>query len=324
MANTHSLDLELSSSQYAWAPDSTSLSITGDITIEFWIKFEQLPSTAGSNFRLINKLNGAASKVSYGSFIDTSDKVNFQVSDDGTTDGTHYIVFTSDAAAFTQAGVWYHVAITFDISAEDCKIYVDTVEVANSITTGTTIGASIHDNNSDFSLGARRDTGTEFFDGLIDEARLWSDVRTSVEISDNYVSELVGDEANLEGYWKLNNNYLDATSNVNHLASSGVPSFNTDVPFSISGTTTSTSSSTTTTSTSTSTTSTSTSTTSTSTSTTSTSTSTTSTSSSTSTTITITSTSTTSTSTTSTSTTVQRGIKVESVKKIINISNSGR
>ena len=50
MWNRYSLDLELSSSQYAYVADNPELSITGDITIEAWIKLEQLPSTAGTAF----------------------------------------------------------------------------------------------------------------------------------------------------------------------------------------------------------------------------------------------------------------------------------
>jgi hypothetical protein len=42
--NTHSLDLELSSSQYAYITDAnqTGLDITGDFTIEAWIKLNRL------------------------------------------------------------------------------------------------------------------------------------------------------------------------------------------------------------------------------------------------------------------------------------------
>ena len=56
MANTYSLDLELTSSQYAYIADGdqTGLDITGDFTYEMWIKLEQLPSTAGASFLLIN------------------------------------------------------------------------------------------------------------------------------------------------------------------------------------------------------------------------------------------------------------------------------
>jgi hypothetical protein len=44
MANTHSLQLVRASSQYAQAADSSSLSVTGNLTIEFWVKCTTLPA----------------------------------------------------------------------------------------------------------------------------------------------------------------------------------------------------------------------------------------------------------------------------------------
>src|SRR3990172_7970335 len=62
--NTHSLDLEAGSSQYATAADSASLSITGDISIEINKKFESLP-TAGNEMVLVSKWNENSDERSY-------------------------------------------------------------------------------------------------------------------------------------------------------------------------------------------------------------------------------------------------------------------
>jgi len=72
---------------------------------------------------------------------------------------------------------------------------------------------------------------TKFFDGLIDEVRVWNDIRSDAEVDDNKLTELVGNEAGLAGYWKLNNDYLDETSNNNDLTAVAAPVFSTDVPF---------------------------------------------------------------------------------------------
>ncbi len=61
MANTHSLDLELSSSQYASRADTASLSITGDITIEGWIKLESI----GNTMSIAAKTNRTVISISY-------------------------------------------------------------------------------------------------------------------------------------------------------------------------------------------------------------------------------------------------------------------
>jgi len=62
--NTHSLDLESGSSQYATAADHASLSITSDITIEGCFKMESLPS-AGNQMVLVSKWNENGDQRSY-------------------------------------------------------------------------------------------------------------------------------------------------------------------------------------------------------------------------------------------------------------------
>ncbi len=229
MANSHSLDLELSSSQFASRADTASLSITGDLTLEFWAKLEQMPSVASSIFCPAGKFDFTADKRSYIFEILTDDKMRVRYSADGNTTDTTSI--SSNAALSDITGTWTHLAIAVDVSAKTAAMYVNAASV--TVDAGTGADTSIHDNDSKFSLGANEDSGStvSFYDGLIDEARLWNDIRTSTEISGNYQRELNGDEAGLVGYWKLNNGYTDETSNSNDLTAAGSPVFSTDVPF---------------------------------------------------------------------------------------------
>lgn len=300
MANSHSLILSSASSQYAEAADSTSLSITGDFTLELWVKFTTLPGF----MVLMGKDKPDTSQRSFamGSFYDGAHRLYGLISDDGARNSTFNSVWTPTV------DTWYHIALRYTVvGAANAQFYVD----------GVAVGAdhdvadwAPFDSTAKFVIGAT-ESGSGYaslLNAKVEDVRVWNDARTALEISTNYQTELVGNEANLVAYWKLNNSYSDLTANANHLTPSGAPSFSTDVPFD--ATTTSTSSSTSTTTTSTSTTSTSTSRT-TSTSTTSTMTSTSTTTTSTSTTTTSTSTTTTSTSTTSTSTTIDLKFAVE-------------
>ena len=56
MANTHSLDLELGSSQYAYIDngDQSGLGVTGDFTIEAWVRIETFGAT---NHAIVGKRN---------------------------------------------------------------------------------------------------------------------------------------------------------------------------------------------------------------------------------------------------------------------------
>ena len=83
--NTHSADLESSSSQYWSIADNASLSITGDLTIEFWINLESAPGTNAA-FSLVGKWIDVSDEHSYlFQYQDVSGtkKFRFLNSDDG-------------------------------------------------------------------------------------------------------------------------------------------------------------------------------------------------------------------------------------------------
>ena len=232
MANSHSLDIDTTpSKQYASGADDAALSISGDISMEAWIKRESI----GAHMAIIAK-GDANNDWSYRLHIDPNNKLNLVISDDGGFDAGHTITCRNDKVAhiLSDTGVWHHVAVTFDISTETAIFYVDT-DPGTTFSSGN-IGATIHDGNADFALGTDFNNGNPdgSFDGKIDDARLWSDVRTAGEISSNWETELVGDEANLVGYWKLNNDYTDETSNNNTLTPVNSPVFSTDIPFPVS------------------------------------------------------------------------------------------
>lgn len=230
--NTHSLDLELSSSQYASIADATQtgLDITGDLTIEAWIKLEQLPSSAGTDFVIVGKDNVGGAR-GYALLIQSSnDKLRFFCRNGADTANT--VVDMDTAFVSGDVGTWIHVAVTVDISVPTVEFYKDGVSAASTVSTS---GATDINNNAiAFYLGARESSGspTDFFDGQLDDVRVWNDIRTSSEITDNYQKELVGTEANLQAYYKLNNAVTDSTSNSNDLTASGSPTYSANVGFS--------------------------------------------------------------------------------------------
>lgn len=235
MANTHSLDLELSSSQYAKVTDAaqTGLDVTGNITIEFWMKLEQLPSAAGTVMVLVSKALTTGSQVSYQCFLEVSDnKLYMDWCDDGSNAGAHYTRFHMDLAFdSSDISVWRHIAISCTVATPTVAFYKDTV--SKSGTADFSNATSIFNGTADFMIGAKIQLGSPalFFDGKLDDVRVWNTARTGTQISTNYSQELAGSESNLVGYWKFNNNYNDSTSNGNNLTASGSPVFSADVFF---------------------------------------------------------------------------------------------
>ena len=236
--NTHSLDLELSSSQYAYITDAaqSGLDLTGDCSFEAWIKLEQLPSVAGKPMMIVTKDNNTTQR-SYDFFIHSAsapngypDKLSVSFSSDN---GTHWTsVYANYSFGAGDIGKWIHVAAVIDVSVPSVTFYIDG-EVVDGYVAGTD-ATSIYNSTTDFAVGCQKSTTpANYLNGKIDEVRVWSDIRTQQEIQDNMRNELVGNEANLVGYWKFNNDYLDATANNNDLTAVNSPVFSDDVPFGV-------------------------------------------------------------------------------------------
>jgi len=228
-----SLDLELSSSQYASRVDNASLSITGDFSVEGWGKIEQLPSTAGTSFMIVGKSDKYtdSTESSYYFEITNTDKLHCTFSDDGQEDVAGSLSSVNSTAAVVaggDVGAWVHFAVTVDVSGPTFVLYKNSSPIAQ--TAGFTNATSIYDGTATFKVGAIYDIAQSFFDGKLFDCRLWSDIRSGAEISTNYQKYVASNEAGLVSNWKFNNNYLDEHANSNDLTSSGSPIFSGDVP----------------------------------------------------------------------------------------------
>ena len=89
-------------------------------------------------------------------------------------------------------------------------------------------------------MAANKNSGgsaANFYDGKMDDARFWGDIRTATEILGNMNDHVTATADNLKAYYKFENGVTDSqTSGNNNLTASGSPTYSTDVPFS--GTTT--------------------------------------------------------------------------------------
>lgn len=219
MANTYSLDLESGSSQYAACADSASTSITGNMTIEAWVKFESL---TGTTMTIVGKYHTGTSQQSYIFFHDGVSQLYLGVSSNGSNVNFGNVSWTPTLAT------WYHVAVVYTTGGT-ADFYVNGVQQGLQ---ATGLNTSIYNSSEKCAVGAVGPNGgaSGYFDGLIDDVRLWATNRSQAQIQANYTTELVGNETNLNAYWKLNNAYTDSTSNANDLTASGSPVFSTDVP----------------------------------------------------------------------------------------------
>lgn len=151
-------------------------------------------------------------------------KLSLHVSDDG-TDTERY-----DMPMNIVVDIWQQVAVSWNASTSTAEFFY------NGVPLGTSVGAmtAIDDNTSEFFIGTEKDgTGTavNFYDGLIDEVKVWSTVKTASEYLLGLTSQTLTTLPYLQGYFKFNGDYADASSYANTLSGSGTPTFPTDVPF---------------------------------------------------------------------------------------------
>lgn len=221
---TKSLDLEASSSQYASISDAsqTGLDITGDITIEAWINPETLPSVYGSNMIIVSK-DASASRGYFLNWNSSADKLRFVY-----RDGSSNISAFECDTAISSTATWIHIAVAVDVSVPSATFYLD--GSATTTTDLNTNATSINNSTEEFAVGYYPDMSSNEFDGKISLVRVWSDIRTSGEISSNMCNVFGTSTANLEGEWTFDDVYTDGSGNGNTLSATNSPVFATDVP----------------------------------------------------------------------------------------------
>jgi hypothetical protein len=147
--------------QYASATNSPTLSITGALTVEAWVK----PSSVTSTQTILQKAN--STDENYGLFLNGS-SVYFEWTNGGTK--------SVQASANLQPGNWYHIAAVFTYPGT-IKIYVNGVQNASNSTT-----ADLQTNNGDLWIGFNKAT-TYPLNGTIDEVAIYSRAKSADEIA---------------------------------------------------------------------------------------------------------------------------------------------
>jgi len=135
--NTYSTDLEATSDQY-WSitnANQTGLGFTGDCSFECWLNGESF-GVATIN-RLFTKFSGS---IGYHLNIDQNDKlaVIYENSSSQRSKSTS----TSGMVSSGDNGVWFHLAITIDVSTATILAYKDGVSIpmTKNETSATSIG----------------------------------------------------------------------------------------------------------------------------------------------------------------------------------------
>ncbi len=102
---------------------------------------------------------------------------------------------------------WHFVAFVINTQDETSAIYFDGALSAQNSGSALAQGVS---NNASFVLGSRSILA-DYMNGLLDEVSLWKKALSASEIQAVMNGNLNGDEADLKGYWRFDNQATNAT-----------------------------------------------------------------------------------------------------------------
>ncbi len=151
----------------------------------------------------------------------------FRVSPEGSLLYGEYSPWTfieSDANSI-QSNVWTHVAVTKQ--GNNWKLYIDGLNSASSQLSSSSTTSTLH-------IGCRGVNMDGFFNGKIDEVRMWNIARTQTEIQTYMNNYLEGTESGLTSYWQMNENngqiVYDLSGNGNNGQLGSTPGNDTNDP----------------------------------------------------------------------------------------------
>ncbi|MES2567557.1 MAG: LamG-like jellyroll fold domain-containing protein [Bacteroidota bacterium] len=174
---------------------SISTPSTNSLTLEAWI-FPRATTVK----RIITKFKNVATES--GEFIlDTYNPTNNGKGLRFYVEGAGAVTHTISVANVLTLNAWNHVATTFNNGI--VKLYVNGLAVA----TNTAPFTSIPSNTATVCFGEDATIGAlEYFNGKMDDIRIWNTVRTQIEIAGNMNNCLAGNEIGLINYFKISEN----------------------------------------------------------------------------------------------------------------------
>ena len=209
-----SQSLRFTDTAYVDLGNSASLKLT-NFTLEGWIKIEGYGSTtetgSGGLSAVIPVITKGRAEDDIPA-VDVNYFLGYRLSDmrlvadfeDNTNSANHPVVSTGAGGILSNC-VWTHVAASYNTATGEWKLYINGVLNTTLSAGGNFTPQSASNVNA--CIGSTLNTGGSqrpgFFNGRIDEVRIWNLVRTDAEIFANYNSQLISGTG-LAGRWGLN------------------------------------------------------------------------------------------------------------------------
>ena len=168
--------------------DNDNIDLTDNYTLEARVKIDALKFSG-----IISKYHTSASNGYFLRLKHTSPHNQFEFDQ-------------VEGGPVLDTGRWYHVAAVKDGASR--RLYVDGVEYALSGTAITVVA-----NNDELRIGEDfHADNNRYFNGLIDEVRIWDTVRTAQQIFDNMHNEIEPAQNHLVAYYTFNQGQHNANN----------------------------------------------------------------------------------------------------------------
>jgi len=158
---------------------------TNSFTVSCWIKSDDFSNKQG----IIGKWGGSWTMSPYQIVVDDYGQIRSAIGAGGLIYGDVFI-----PASSLSTGNWYHIATTYDDSDGTLRTYLDGKEVASK-----KLDLELTSNTSDLTIGMYGNSTKMYFDGDIDNVKVYNYSLASTEIHDLYL------KAGLCGNWEMNN-----------------------------------------------------------------------------------------------------------------------
>ncbi len=181
---------------YVIIPDDNTLDLTSSFSIETWI----YPRSATGSQVIVGKINessGNSSALAYAIRYNNGD-LKLEVGN-GTTS-------TNISTGNLQLNKWQHIAGVFDNGS--LSLYIDGTLQVN----GSSTFSSVQTNSATLKLGAYAGTYNQYFNGVLDQVRVWNIAKSQSDIVSNMYSELNGNENGLVAYYDFNKGIANSSN----------------------------------------------------------------------------------------------------------------
>ena len=187
------------SSDYVNLGNPTALQITGDLTIQMWLK----PTNFSARRNPIGKAYGGE----YTMTQETNGTITFYNGSNGGNGGSYQQTETNQALIINE---WNHITLVRDIVSQTVTWYINGIKTNERTGARTDIAAG--NNNTYIGEGY-----VDGYAGLIDEVRIWNTPLTEQQIREQMHLTLKGNETGIVAYYQFNEANGDALDKVNDL-----------------------------------------------------------------------------------------------------------